>query len=470
MTSPANADEADGLPVPERYRAAAVVLLGIVLTALDGSVVNLALPAIARDLNSSAAGSVWVVNAFQLAALSMLLPLAALGERIGYRRVYLGGLALFTLASLLCLFARSLPMLAAARGMQGLGAAGVMAVNGALLRLIYPRHQFGRGIAINSAVVAASTVAGPSVAAAVLSVASWPWLFVPNLPLGLLVLVIGRAALPYNRPGVRLASGVQPRDVLLNVLMFSLVFLGAQTLGQRAGAGPGISTTGVLLLGAGVCAGWIYLRRQWRLPRPLFPIDLLRLPVFALSICTSVASFAAQTLAFVALPFLLIEDWGRSPAQAGLLLTAWPAAVVLVAPMAGRMIGRYPGGLLGGIGLFLLACGLALLALLDADALVLDIGWRMALCGVGFALFQSPNNHTILTSGPLDRAGAAGAMVGSARLTGQTLGAVIVGLIFAVAGAEHGRGPVLALGLAAGFAGAAALFSLVRLRYPPPAR
>ena len=183
---------ADGLPPLERRRAMLVIILGITMAVLDGSIVNLALPSIAHELNASAAHSIWVVNAYQIATLVMLLPLAALGERMGYRRVYLVGMALFALSSVGAMLAYSLGTLIAARALQGLGAAGIMSVNAALVRLTYPRAQLGSGLAINSMVVALASVAGPSVAAGILSVASWPWLFALNLPFGAFTLWLGR--------------------------------------------------------------------------------------------------------------------------------------------------------------------------------------------------------------------------------------------------------------------------------------
>ena len=147
------------------------------------------------------------------------------------------------------------------------------------------------------------------------------------------------------------------------------------------------------------------------------------------------------------------------------MITAWPVAIVLVAPFVGRQIGRVPDGLLGGIGLGLLATGLALMAALPALPSDLNIAWRMALCGIGFAVFQSPNNHTILSSAPPHRSGGASGMLGTARLTGQTLGAVLLAIIFTVAEPVHGHGPTLALALASGFAALAGVFSSLRLRH-----
>ncbi|HDR9336978.1 TPA: MFS transporter, partial [Burkholderia multivorans] len=178
-----NADT--GLPLPQRYWAIVCVALGITLAVLDGAIANVALPTIARDLHASDAGSIWIVNAYQLAVTITLLPLASLGERIGYRRVYIAGLALFTAASLGCALAGSLPTLAVMRVIQGFGAAGIMSVNAALVRMIYPSSMLGRGLSINAMVVALSSAIGPTVASAILSFASWPWLFAVNVPIGI---------------------------------------------------------------------------------------------------------------------------------------------------------------------------------------------------------------------------------------------------------------------------------------------
>lgn len=458
----------DGLPTRERVRALVVIILGIAMSVLDGTIVNLALPDITRELNASAAQSIWVINAYQIATLALLLPLATLGDIVGYRRVYLAGMAVFTAASVACSLADSLTTLALARVLQGIGAAGIMSVNAALVRLTYPARLLGRGIAINSLVVATASVAGPSMAAGILSAASWPWLFAINVPFGLFCLFLGRKALPKN---LAKASGARfsVLDVVLNGLMFGLVFMGIDGLGVRVDSGPGgAHGTPMWLalseLAAGIAVGMIYVRRQLAEPVPLFPLDLLRIPVFALSMGTSVGAFCAQTLAYVGLPFLLLGSFGRSHLEAGLLLTAWPLAIVVMAPLVGRLIGRHSGGLLGGLGMGLLSLGLVALALLPSQPANADIVWRMALCGAGFGLFQSPNNHIIITSAPAHRSGGASGMLGTARLTGQTLGAVSLAIIFSFFDPQQGKGPLVALWLAAGFAAVAGACSVLRIK------
>ena len=466
------------------------IIVGLTASVLQAGIVNLALPDIARELEASAASAIWVINAFQLGTLVMLLPLAAFGDRAGYRRVYLAGLALFTLASLAAMLADSIGMLIAARAIQGLGAAGVLSVNTALVRQIHPPALLGRGMAILSMVVATSAVAGPSVAAAILSVGDWPWLFAVNLPVGAAAFFLARNALPADRPpraevdedprsgrgsrsgaGSRLAAGSRfpVGDVLMNVLMFSLVFIGAQRLGVHAAAGQEAPWLAWALLAAGIAVGAVYLRRQARRDAPMFPVDLLRIPVFSLSMGTSICAFCAQTIAYIALPFLMLESYGRSHLDAGLLITAWPLAIVVLAPVAGRLIGRVPDGLLAGAGLGILAVGLALLATLPAQPDNADIVWRMLICGAGFGLFQTPNNHTIVTSSPRHRSGAASGMLGTARITGQTVGAVILAAIFSAWGRHDGSAESAAMLIASGFAAGAAVFSVLRVRARRPA-
>jgi len=441
-----------GLPLPQRYWAIVVVALGITLAVLDSAIANVALPTIARDLHASAAASIWVVNAYQLAVTISLLPLASLGDRIGYRRVYLGGLILFTVASLGCALATSLPTLALARVIQGFGAAGIMSVNTALVRMIYPPAHLGRGVAINAMVVAVSSAVGPTVASGVLAIAPWPWLFAINVPIGIAAIVSGFKALPVN-PGHK-----APYDYLsavMNAFVFGLLIFAVDGLGH----GEALGYIAIEALGA-VVIGYFFVRRQLTQPAPLLPIDLLRIPIFALSIGTSVCSFAAQMLAFVSLPFMMQDTLGLSQVQTGLLMTPWPLVIIVAAPLSGVLSDRLSAGWLGGIGLAALTAGLLLLATLGAHPEPLQIAWRMALCGAGFGIFQSPNNRTMLAAAPRERSGGASGMLGTARLTGQTLGAALVALIFGVA-PQHG--PTVALYVAACFSAVASLISTLRV-------
>jgi DHA2 family multidrug resistance protein-like MFS transporter len=453
----ASGTDSDGLPPPQRYWAIAVVALGITMAVLDSAIANVALPTIAKDLNAAPADSIWVVNAYQLVITILMLPLASLGEVVGYRRVYRVGLVVFTLASLGCALSDSLFTLSAARVVQGVGAAAMLSVNSALVRFIYPSRLLGRGIGINAFVVAVSAAVGPTVAAGILSIASWPWLFAVNVPIGVATLAAARMLPRTPRSGRRFDMP----SALLNALFFGLLIIAIDSLGHG-----GQPLYAALAFAGAALSGVALVIRQLPQTSPLLPVDLLRIPVFALSIATSVCSFAAQMLAYVSIPFYFQDLLGRSDVATGLLMTPWPLATAVLAPIAGRLADRHSAGVLGALGLVIFAAGLSSLALLPAAPGDADIIWRMALCGAGFGLFQSPNNRAIITSAPRERSGGASGMLGTARLLGQTIGAALVALMFSLAG---GRATVWSLGLAAGIALLAAAVSCTRMIDSPRA-
>ena len=183
----------DGLPTPRRHVATLAIMATLVLVVLDGAIANVALPTIAETLGVSPAASIWVVNGYQLALVMAILPCAALGESLGLRRVFIGGVALFTAASLLCSLSPSLPWLVAARFLQGLGGAAVVSLGIGLIRFTYPHRMLGAVIGWNATMIALSGAAGPTIGAAILAVSSWPWLFAVNLPVGAIVLLAARA-------------------------------------------------------------------------------------------------------------------------------------------------------------------------------------------------------------------------------------------------------------------------------------
>jgi DHA2 family multidrug resistance protein-like MFS transporter len=220
---------------------------------------------------------------------------------------------------------------------------------------------------------------------------------------------------------------------------------------------------GVALVAIGVGSGALLVRHEWGNPAPLFPVDLLKIRIFSMSIATSTVSFAAQMLAFVTLPFLFQSVLGRTAFETGLLMTPWPLALGVVAPIAGRLADKVRAGLIGAIGLTIFAFGLFMLSRLGTEPSTLNIIWRMAICGIGFGLFQSPNNRTIVSAAPRSRSGAAGGMLATARLLGQTTGAVAVGAAFHLAGVRVGPGLLAASAVAAVIA---AGLSLMRLRSP----
>ena len=441
----------DGLPTPRRYLAMLAIAIGIAMAVLDGTVVNVALPSIARELGASPSAAVWVINAYQLVIVALLLPLASLGERIGYRRIYAVGVVVFTLGSLGCALSDSLPELIAARVLQGIGGAAIMSMNGALVRHTYPDAHLGRGIGLNGLVVAIAAAVAPSLAAGILAVGPWPWLFAVNVPFGLLNLWLAR----YLPRAEQSGRAFDWTSALLSAAMFGLFFVGADTLTRK-----GADATAAAGLVVAAAAAVLLVRRGLRTPAPLIPVDLFRNPVFALSVTASICAFAAFAITFVALPFYFQTTLGRDQVETGLLMTPWPVALGFAALLAGRLSDRIPAGTLGGLGMAAVALGLALLSRLSPDSGTLAITLMMALCGFGFGCFQAPNNRTMLAVAPRARSGAAGGMLSLARLLGMTLGATVMALVFHVV---PDRAEPVSLLIGTAFAIAAGIMSVLRL-------
>ncbi|WP_408289292.1 MFS transporter [Paraburkholderia sp. RL17-373-BIF-A] len=428
------------------------VMLAVALATLDTAIANTALPTIAAELHSTPAASVWIINAYQLAMVATILPFAALGDVLGHRRIYIGGLVVFTVASLACSVASTLPSLVTARILQGLGASAITSVSIALVRSLYPPHLLGRGVGTNALVVGVSVAVGPTVASLILSAAAWPWLFMVNVPLGLVALAFALPSLPQTTRGTH---PFDPLAALLNVVTFASLIYALGEAAQRAPATRVFSAVAITLVFGGLLA-----RREAGRTAPMLPVDLLKRPEFSLSAITAVCAFAAQGLAFVSLPFYFQEVLHRSQIETGFMITPWPVVVALVAPVAGRLSDRYPPGLLGAIGLACLSAGLVSLALLPDHPPDHVITLRMAICGVGFGFFQSPNLKALMASAPPARSGGASGIIATSRLLGQATGAALVALSFSIAG-HHG--PTLALTGGAMFAAAASIASGLRL-------
>ncbi|MGI4848329.1 MAG: MFS transporter [Janthinobacterium lividum] len=428
------------------------VSIGVAMSSLDTAIANTALPAISAQLGATPADSVWVITVYQLAMVATLLPAAALGEILGYRRVFIFGLGLFTLASLACASAWSLPTLVCARLFQGVGAAAMMGVNTALLKAIFPANRLGRALGTNAMVVATGFALGPTLASTVLALWSWPWLFAINVPLGLVAFVLGRQRLPET---VKATHKVDLLTAVYNVFAFGFLIL---ALGEGAHLANPLAILGELAVALVFFV--LLLRRQAGHRAPMLPVDLLRRPLFSLSIVTAIFTFATQGLAFVSLPFYFEGALGRSPIETGFLMTPWAVLVGCMAPIAGRLSDRYSPGALGGIGLALLASGMLTLVAMPASPGVFDICWRMALCGIGFGFFQAPNIKAIMGSAPPERSGGASGSVGMARLLGQSSGGALVALCFTIS-SVHGAASALWLG--AGFAAVASVASFSRV-------
>ncbi|WP_260426821.1 MFS transporter [Burkholderia sp. Bp9142] len=433
--------------------AMAALMSAVTLATLDTTISNTALPQIARELQSSEASIIWVTNAYQIAMIAALLPLASSGEAIGYRRIYVLGLTLFTIASIVCGTADSFDWVIAGRVLQGVGAAAIMSVNTAFIRHIYPVAQLGRGLSLNALVVALGFTLGPPLASSILSVATWHWLFLFNVPVGIISLPLSLWFLP-NLEGTRtpcdFATG-SSCAAFLGFLAFGFCAL-ANGFGQLW-----------IILAASACAISlaILLKLQSGHPAPMLPVDLMRKPVIGLSSLTSVCAFSTQSLAFVSLPFFLQSTIGISIVSTGALLTTWSLVVAAMAVVVRPLTDKLSPGTLCSAGLLILSVGMVALARTPLAATHADVVFRLAICGVGFGLYQAPNMKAIMGNAPPHRSGGASGIVAISRLMGQAVGAALVAQCFHAWGKD---GPTVALWLGGATATIGFVFSALRLK------
>lgn len=449
--------------IPRRYWAVIAVALALIMSVLDGTIVNVALPTLSREFGTSPSTTIWIVNAYQLTITMSLLSFSALGDIYGYKRIFLIGTTIFCSTSLFCALSSSFAMLTVARILQGIGASAIMSVTTALLRIIYPPQYIGRGMSINAMVVAVSIAAGPSLAGAILSVASWNWLFAINVPLGICAIITGYFLLPQNPCKDGPKRKFDKIGGISNALTFGLLIYSLEGIAHHENWR--MIALQVLLL---LVIGTFFYPQATTAGGSDIAIGLdadsdIRLVRIILD------HFIYGTVVGDGIITLYLQNVaGRNEVETGLLLTPWPVATILTAPVAGRLIEKYHPGLLGGIGMVVYATGLLLLALLPGQPTNMDIAWRLMLCGMGFGLFQTPNNSTMISAAPRSRSGGANGMQGTARLLGQTLGTTFVALIFSVTSATDSM-PVC-MYVAVGFALVAAIVSCLRISQPVPMR
>jgi len=412
--------QGDGIRTPRRYWCILAVSLGTLLAVVDSTIVIVALPTVARDLGVSGSEAISIVAISQVVLLVALLPLAALGDRIGHRRLYQAGQWVFLAASILCLLSPTLPLLLAARALQAVGAAAALSVGMALIRAIYPSGSLGTGLGINGAVVASAAALAPSLGGLIVATIGWRWVFVSTAPLVIASLAFGRA-LPV---ATALRDSFDWRGALSYAGTFGAL---AAALGAVAYGGGRLLTAALFAIVALFAAAFV--RREMRRDQPILPVDLLARPVFSLSAAAALATFIGSMTITLSLPFLLEAQIGPKPAEIGALMMAWPLAMMVSAPIAGALADRTPHGALGAFGMLLCAIAYVLIATIPAGAGHADIALRIALAGLGLGFFISPNSRQIIRSAPHKRTAAAGSLISTTRILGQASGAAVVAML-----------------------------------------
>nr|WP_233574775.1 MFS transporter [Pusillimonas sp. NJUB218] len=424
-TSASPAVTPDGLPMPRRLWAIATLMVSLAIASLDVTMANVALPAIAADLGVAPGLVVWVMIAYSVTILVTLLPLSALAERVGFRRMFVVGITLFMFWAVAVAFSSSFVMLLTARVIQAIGTSMLMCLFGGLVRNIYPSHQLGFGVSLNAMMVSVMAVLGPTIGAFIIEWSSWHWMFLMYVPL-CLATYFGVRFLP------DVPRTVRPFDWLacvLSALAFGLFVIGLDMLVSSA-------LWAVILIVVSGLSAWLLYRHSREQEAPVVPLDLLRIKPVAFAVGASATLFAAHMAAFVALPFYLINIMQYSYAHVGVLMGGWAIGSAVMAPVAGYLSDRFQVAVLCIVGAGLSAVGMFWIVLLPSGT-SLFWGWvPMLVGGLGFGFFQSPNNRALLSGAPHRRSGAAGGLQATTRVFGQSVGTALAALSF------HFGGPV----------------------------
>lgn len=455
MTLFSNLPGDEGLPGRERAWVMAAVMTTTLMGVFDGTMINIALPSMASGMQIPANEAVWFANGYLLSAAMTLAIFAALAARVGYRPVFLAGLATFTLTSAGCALANTPELLTAMRVLQGIGGAATLSIAPALLRSVFPGRLLGRILGLHALLIASSSAIGPVLGGTIVDALGWQWLFAINVIPGAVALWLAWRSLPRKS-----ASVSAPFDTLGAAL--SATFLGATIMaanGLTSRHGLNVEPTGWGALA--LVSGLMFIRHIRRARSPLLPPVIFQNGHFSLAALTSLASFISQGITFVALPFLFQSLYGFSPVASALLFTPWPLGIVLIAPHAGRWADTLSAPLISTLGLVIFVVGLTLLATLPASPSAWNICLRSLVCGMGFGCFQSPNNREMLSNVSREYASYASGVLSIVRTFGQCLGAAAVGVLLAVA---HHAGIHMALWMAVAASAAAVLFSVSRLR------
>jgi EmrB/QacA subfamily drug resistance transporter len=404
---------------------------GIFLGTIDSSIVNVALPTMAKELDTTFAAVQWVVVAYLLTLATLTLSVGRLGDMLGKKRIYTTGFGVFTIGSMLCGLAPTIEWLVAARVVQALGAAMIFALGMAIITQAFPPSERGRALGISGALVSIGIVIGPSLGGFIVDQWSWRWIFMVNLPIGFFGTAAARRYVPDVPPPGGQTFDFKGAGVFFVALFTFMLGLSlAQSQGFSSGA-----VRGLLLGGIGSLVLFILIER--RVDQPMLDLDLFRNRLLTINLVTGWMTFFAISGLFILVPFYLENALGATPRQVGLLIAPAPLLLGLSAPVSGAISDRIGPRRVLVFGLAVLVGAYLAMQLLRADSPTWFIMAVMAPAGLGMGIFQSPNNSAVMGSATAERLGVTSAMLTITRNTGQLTGIAVLGAFWALRVSAH---------------------------------
>lgn len=410
---------------PNKWIVFAILAVGIFMATLDSSIVNISLPTIARFFGVPLSGAVeWVIIAYLVVTAGVLLTVGRVADTIGRKPIWAAGLIIFTIGSAICGASVSLGMLIAARALQGLGGAFIMAISPAMLTSAFPAKERGRALGMSALTVALGVSVGPTLGGIITENFSWRWIFYVNIPLGMIGIIATLRIL--RESGSRGEGRFDPIGAALLAIGLVGLTLGL-SFGQEWGWNSPLLVSTLVMSALGF-TGLIFVER--RVAHPIIDFVLLRSRVFLSANISLILSFLALFAVSFMLPFYLEELRGYSTLQAGLLLTPLPLTIAVIAPFSGALADRIGTRWLASTGLAIACIGLVFISQLNAHSSTFDIIWRLVFTGAGQALFQSPNNSALMGAAPRGHQGSASGFLATGRVVGQSVSVALAGAIF----------------------------------------
>lgn len=407
-----------------RWWAMLGIGFGVLMSTLDAGIVNVALPSLVEVLDTTFATVQWVVLSYLLVITSLMLSVARLGDMVGKKKVYMTGLVLFTIGSLSCGLSPDVHWLIGFRALQGCGAVMLTALGTAIITEVFPSSERGRALGIMGTVVSVGIAAGPMLGGVLIGLVGWQSVFLVNVPIGLLAFFIVWRVVPPSRP----REGKQRFDVAGAVVMF--IMLGAFALGMTLGQDNGFDDTLVIGLLATASVGLAaFLVIETHVDQPMLDLGMFRNVLFSINLVMGFLVFILIAGMFI-FPFFLELVQGYSTQQVGLMMTVFPAVMGIVAPVSGSLSDRFGSRVISLVGLVVIVLALFLISTLYEGISVLGYVLMLAPLGLGFGLFQSPNNSAIMGTAPPDKLGVASGLLALTRTLGQTTGLPLIGSLF----------------------------------------
>jgi EmrB/QacA subfamily drug resistance transporter len=429
--------KSEQLPVPAKsgpreWWAMLGVGLGVLMFTIDTSIVNIALPTLVQTFQTNFATIQWVVLSYLLVITALVLGAARLGDMLGKKKLYLGGLVVFTISSLLCGLAPDVEWLIAFRALQGLGAVMISALGAAIVTEVFPSSERGRALGIIGAVVSLGIALGPTVGGLLIGISGWRSIFLVNVPIGIFAGYVVVHSVPPS-----FINPVKQRFDRWGAIVLSLTLV-CFAIGMTEGQTQGFtSSTAASLLTIAALGLFIFLWIEARIKQPMVDLWLFRNLFFSLSLLTGFLVFIVVTGTIFIAPFFLELVLDYPTQHVGLLLAVSPVLSGIVAPFSGNLSDRFGSRMISFIGLLLMTIGCLSISTFNAQMTDLGFMARIFPFGVGLGMFQSPNNSAILGEVPLERLGIASGLLALSRTLGQTAGLPLMAAIFAVLTLSH---------------------------------